>query len=246
MKEVKNVYFNVIFYVGLAVLTAAFYMSGREYMGQLERFDGYSVEGGAVIGVFRYCITAKNGLLFVPICAPLTAGACAEMELQSRYALFCCSRIGKRKYYVKKLLECVLPGGLMVACSEVLVLLLASARFHQTVMRPGESGFAGTFAVILLCLAEGFFNGMLWAGIGGAFAVLTRNPYIAYAFPFVIFYVLTVFQERYYRGLFFLSPRCWVDPVYYGHLFCILVLPGMCLLCSGCYIFAVKRRLDHV
>lgn len=247
MNEVKNVFSNAFFWVGIAVLTAAFYMSGQSYMLQLaELFDGYEGEGGALwIEVFQYCVTTKNGMIFVPICAPLAAGSCAEMELQSRYALFYCCRIGKRNYYRKKLIECALPGGLMVSCSEMLVLILAFARFYKLSSPSIKSGIGGMLAAILLSLAEGFLNGALWAGIGGAVAILARNKYIAYAIPFVMFYVLTIFQERYYRSLFFLSPKCWADPGYYGDIFCVVVLFGMCVICSGCFMAAVKRRLDH-
>ena len=267
MREIKNVFANVLFWTGLAVLTAAFYLSGREYMGQLAvLFDGQEGEGPAIwIEVFQYCITAKNGMMFVPICAPLAAGACAEMELRSRYALFSCCRIGKRSYCRKKIWECVLPGGLMVFCSELLVLLLAFVRFYRLSPPPDGSEIGGIIGVILFSLGEGFLNGMLWAGAGGTAAVLARNPYIAYALPFVTFYVLTVFQERYYRSLFFLSPKCWADPVYFreaaskaallifggcsenfdfGHVFCIGILSGMCAVCFRCFPGAVKRRLD--
>lgn len=248
MKDVKNAFANTFFWVGVAVLTVAFYMSGQSYMSQLtELFDGYEGECGALwIEVFQYCVTVKNGMMFVPICAPLAAGACAEIELRSRYVMFYCSRIGKRNYYRKKLIECALPGGLMVSCSEILVLILVFAEFYKLSSPSSESGITGMLSVILLSLAEGFLNGALWASIGGATAVLARNKYIAYAIPFVMFYVLTTFQERYYRSLFFLSPKCWADPSYYGDVFCIVVLFGMCIICSGCFIITVKRRLDHV
>ena len=44
----------------------------------------------------------------------------------------------------------------------------------------------------------------------------------------------------------FLSPRYWAAPVYYGNLFCIMVLFGLCIGCACGLILAVKRRLDYV
>ena len=76
-------------------------------------------------------------------------------------------------------------------------------------------------------------------------AVLTRNHYLAYAMPFVLYYVLTLFQSRYYPELYFLSPRYWAAPGYYGNLFCITVLSGLCIGCACGLILAVKRRLDY-
>src|SRR5699024_12725668 len=50
-------------------------------------------------------------------------------------------------------------------------------------------------------------NGALWALAGSTAAVLTRNHYLGYAVPFILYYVLTVFQERYYDKFYILSPR---------------------------------------
>lgn len=98
---------------------------------------------------------------------------------------------------------------------------------------------------VLLSFLRGFLNGALWAMTGGFAAVVARNGYMAYAVPFILYYVMSVFQERYYRALFFLSPRYWMAPIYYNDLFCILVLFTICVLASLLFMWALKRRLDH-
>ena len=60
-----------------------------------------------------------------------------------------------------------------------------------------------------------FLNGAFWALIGGTSAVITKNRYMSYAVPFILYYVLTVFQERYYQKAFFLSPRYDMYPFYW-------------------------------
>lgn len=69
-----------------------------------------------------------------------------------------------------------------------------------------------------------FLNGAFWALIGGTSAVITKNRYMSYAVPFILYYVLTVFQERYYQKAFFLSPRYWAASIYYNDIFCIAIL----------------------
>ncbi|WP_251387421.1 ABC transporter permease [Mediterraneibacter agrestimuris] len=243
MNEVKKMFTNVFFWTGLILLTIFIFASGVPYMKTLLRAE-YSAEGVSWTETFRYCTINENGLLFVPICVPMAAGAYAETELRSRYALFSCSRIGKRSYYVKKIIECALPGGLMVCFSEVLVLFIVYIGL-QGIPTQIEGNGVGAAAMILLTLLRGFLNGAFWGLAGSTAAVLTRNQYLAYAMPFVMYYVLTLFQSRFYRELYFLSPRYWAAPVHYGNIFCIAVLSGLAAVCAVCLALAVKRRLDH-
>lgn len=78
---------------------------------------------------------------------------------------------------------------------------------------------------------------------GSTAAVLTRNHYLGYAVPFILYYVLTVFQERYYAKLYALSPRQWAYPSYFGAGFCVGIL---ILLIAAAALFLAKlteRRL---
>ena len=82
-----------------------------------------------------------------------------------------------------------------------------------------------------------FLNGALWSLCGSLTAVLTKNKYLSCAVPFILYYVLTVFQERYYRNYFFLSPKQWASPAYYGNGFCLLAL----LLISSLLALALRK-----
>lgn len=243
MNELKKIFTNAIFWIGLMLLAVLIFASGFPYMRTLLRAE-YSAEGIGWAETFRYCTVNENGLLFVPIFVPMAAGAYAETELRSRYALFACIRTGKRSYCAKKIIECALPGGLMVCFSEVMVLFTVYFRL-QEIPTQIEGNKAGAAVMILLTLLRGFLNGVFWALAGSTAAVLTRNHYLAYAMPFVMYYVLTLFQSRFYRELYFLSPRYWAAPAHYGNIFCIAVLSGLSVVCAVCLALAVKRRLGH-
>lgn len=244
MNEIKRMGTNAWFWVGVLLLAILLFVSGAPYMETLLRTQ-YCAEGIGWMETFRYCTMNENGLLFIPICAPIAAGACAETELRSRYALFYCSRTGKKQYYVKKVLESALPGGLTVCLAEVLVLAVVYIGL-QDINSQTESLKTSVIAATLLSdLVRGFLNGAFWALAGSMAAVLTRNRYLAYAMPFVLYYVLTLFQARYYQELYFLSPRYWAAPVHYGNGFCITVLSGLCIVCTLSFMLAVKRRLEY-
>lgn len=248
MVEMKKIFNNAIFWVGTAVLTITFFLSGQVYMEQLiDIYAGYSEKKGILwFEVFQYCITSENGLLFIPICTPLVASTHAEMELRSRYALFYCNRIGKRRYYLKKLAECIIPGGLMVIFSELIVVLLVYLKMSGISEKLGENDIRNMLVITLIILIQGFLNGIFWAGVGGVSAVVTKNLYAAYAIPFVLYYVLTVFQERFYQSLFFFSPKYWGASLYYGEGSYWSILPGMCIICVSCFMLAIKRRIRNV
>lgn len=245
MNEIKRIGTNVLFWVGIVLLAMLFLASGAPYIETLLRTQ-YCAEGTGWLEGFRYCTTNENGLLFLPICVPIAAGACAETELRTRYALFSCSRTGKKLYYMQKVLESALPGGLMVCAAEMLVLAGVYIGLQNITSYTEEVQTGMIAGIILLSLVRGFLNGFFWAGVGSMTAVLARNHYLAYAMPFALYYVLTLFQARYYPGLYFLSPRYWAAPVCYGDLFCITVLSGLCIVSACGLILAVKRRLDYV
>lgn len=100
-------------------------------------------------------------------------------------------------------------------------------------------------SIVASSLLRGFLNGAFWGGVGTLAAIMLKNRYLAFSIPFVTYYVLTIFQKRYYETLFFLSPRYWAAPVYYSNLFCISVLFVLAAVVSVSLIFMVYRRLDY-
>lgn len=235
---------NIFFWIGSIGLAAALFISGRPYMETLLK-AGYSVEGTGWVEMFRYCVINEKGLLFVPICAPLSAGAQTEMELKSRYALFCCSRTGKKRYYAKKAAECIVSGGLTVCFAYIVILVVAYIGLREMPMQLSTVGPGVAASVVLSAMLLGFLNGAFWTLIGSMAAVLTKNQHLAIALPFVLYYTLTVFQTRYYTTLYFFSPRYWAAPVHYGNVWCIGVLLILCIIVTGGFVLAVERRLRH-
>lgn len=241
--EIKNDIWNLRFLCGVLVIFAAAMITGRPHIQYLIESGG-SAEGPGWFAAYLYCSNAFQTLLFIPIAATFAAGGNAESELRSRFALFYCIRSGRKEYLIGKAAGLIVSGGLMVCLAFGMVLLVVGVRvgnlpmIGENVINPAI--FVADTGIRLLC---SFLNGALWALVGGFAAVVTRNRYLAYAVPFILYYVLTVFQERYYQSMFFLSPRYWAAPIYYCPLFCIALLSVLCILVSVLFMKAVKRRL---
>lgn len=244
-EELRNSIWNLRFLCGVALIVLTAIFAGNPYVKHLLS-TGSSLEGPGWFSAYYYSITAANALLFIPIAAPFAAGGCAEAELRSRFALFAYIRSGKKPYCIGKITGLILSGGLMSCLALAILLAIMCVRLGKVPMDAEAAPvLTSIISTLVFSFLRGFLNGALWALVGSLAAVVTRNRYLAYAAPFILYYVLTVFQERYYRKLFFFSPRYWAAPLHYGNLFCIAILFVMCVLASTLLVIALKRRLSY-
>ncbi|WP_346909474.1 ABC transporter permease [Faecalicatena orotica] len=243
--ECKNSILNIRFLAGVILILTAALISEQVHLQFLIDAGG-SQEGPGWFLAYSFCSNGTNTLLFVPIAVTFAAGGDAEMELRSRYALFSCIRSGKKQYLLGKAAGLFFSGGLMLCFAMLLMLGVSCVVFgHIPILSDHGPAFSELVLKVLVSFLRGFLNGALWAVAGSFAAVVTRNRYMAYAVPFILYYVLSVFQERYYRALFFLNPRYWMAPVYYNDLFCVVVLLVLSVLTSLLFMWALKRRLGY-
>lgn len=147
---------------------------------------------------------------FLPILAVLPFTASYVEDIKSKFARFVLIRASYRTYLVSRVLVCFLTGGFVAAAGTLLawagaaLLFLPMERAAQT---PSESA-----AVLLQTCGLLFLNGGLWAVVGMAMSTLMESRYIAYASPFVLYYLLVILYERYFSGCFLLYPREWINP----------------------------------
>ena len=153
------------------------------------------------------------------------------------YAWFLINRIGKRNYIWMKSFGVAFTGGAISvsAAGIALVVFIVICRNIPTLNT--LQNISEVISITGIGFIRLFLNGALWSLCGSLTAVLTKNKYLSCAVPFILYYVLTVFQERYYRNYFFLSPKQWASPAYYGNGFCLLAL----LLISSLLALALRK-----
>ena len=94
-----------------------------------------------------------------------------------------------------------------------------------------------------------FASGAFWSLTGMTFAALTDSKYMAYASPFVLFYLLIILYERYFDKLFVLYPREWLNPSskwMFGKIGVAVLLTEFSLLMALAFAYAAKRRLERI
>lgn len=92
----------------------------------------------------------------------------------------------------------------------------------------------------------GFLTGSFWALVGGIAAAVMNHKHMAYATPFIMYYIMAAFQKRYYKEVYILDPAQWSAPENTGSgqmYIWVIVL----VLCAGfLYGRVMEMRLKNV
>ena len=243
--DIKNNIRSVRFILGILLIASSALISEHEMLQKIINAGG-SAEGPGWFVAYSYCMNSVNMLLFVPIAVAFAGGENTEAELHSRFSLFSYIRSGRKQYLIGKAAGLLVSGGLAAFFAMMFLLVICILRFGQY-----PSLFDGNYVIAVLAgrtavsFLRLFLNGAFWALVGGLAAVITKNRYMSYAFPFILYYVLAVFQERYYQNAFFMNPRYWAASIYYNDIFCIAILAVGTFLVALIFMCAIERRLRY-
>lgn len=156
--------------------------------------------------LFLQCLGGELVLFAVPILSAVPYTAAFVEDVKSGYLKPYLTRTTVNSYVWGKSLGAALSGGLALVVGMGLALLV-----FWLVCAPvevyGEWAVPSKLPEIGLRLVLFFLSGALWATVGLLFSGLTQNIYLAYASPFILYYVLIILQERYFRAAFMLNPQ---------------------------------------
>lgn len=219
----------------------------------------------SIIGIVRNPAALKNGYhakfimdalssdwvtLALPILCALPFTTAFVDDIKSGFIKQYLPRSGIKPYINGKLIACGLSGGLALFTGVVLAYGISALVFTpmELALTPEETA-QPYFAQLLIKAATLFFSGAFWSLAGFTFAALTMNRYMAYASPFIIYYVLIILNERYFSDLYVLYPKEWLFPsdvwVMGGFGVILLLAELSAIVCLGFAIVA-GRRLAHV
>lgn len=188
--------------------------------------------------------------LALPILCALPFTTVFVDDIKSGFIKQYLPRSGRAAYIKGKLVACGLSGGLVLMLGILLAYGISALIFTPMELALGPEEIAQPYLAQLLTKAAMlFFSGAFWSLAGFSFAALTMNKYMAYASPFILYYVLIILNERYFPNLYVLYPKEWLFPSdvwVMGALGVILLLAELtAIVCAGFSIVA-QRRLDNV
>lgn len=249
LTELKRAVLSYGFLAAVAGSVIVVFLSGSAFLEQMQ-VSGNSM-GEAFFQISYNAVNSELFLLVIPILCTLPFSASFMEELQSRFLREYLPRAGRRNYLVSKLTATAVSGGLALFLGLTIVLAGYAILFPPIGLEQadivGEYAFnAQTYYISVLFVS---LAGCLWSAVGGFAAAATRNRYMAYACPFILYYVLSVFQERYFTDYYIFSPREWIYPEHIGvgsiwpPLICAFI--ALAAVCAAYYIL-MKRRLHDV
>ena len=148
--------------------------------------------------------------LALPILAALPYTASFIDDVKSGFIKEYLPRTTVPRYIAGKAVGCAVSGGLTLSLGIFIAYGFAALMFlpMEAYPKAGETVpnyFGSLVETVLMFFASGAF----WSLTGMTFAALTDSKYMAYASPFVLFYLLIILYERYFDKLFVLYPREW-------------------------------------
>lgn len=183
---------------------------------------------------------------FIPILSVLPYATSYIDELKSKYVRFNLIRTNYITYTTSCILVCFLSGWLVILIGNVLAwgvftLLLLPME------KAGESSQQVVFLLLRTCMLMSL-NGGLWAVVGMTMSAFMESKYIAYASPFIIYYLLIILCKRYLHNAVLLYPPNWTNPDVwpFGALGAALFLLELTAICGIVFIVRAGKRLREL
>lgn len=188
--------------------------------------------------------------LALPIIAALPFTSFFIDDIKSGFVKEYLPRTTKSGYLLGKIFGSLVSGGLSVSLGVLLGYAVAALVFSpmEAALEPGAA--ARPYFEELMGKALLFFcSGAFWSLVGLTLATLTNSKYMAYASPFVLYYVLIILYERYFDTLYVLYPKEWTNPSAFwmwGNAGVVLLLLELSIISGLLFFHAAKRRLEQI
>ena len=195
-------------------------------------------------------LSSEAMALALPILAALPYTASFIDDVKSGFIKEYLPRTTVPRYIAGKAVGCAVSGGLALALGILAAYGFAALMFlpMEAYPKAGES-VPNYFGNLMETALMFFASGAFWSLTGMTFAALTNSIYMAYASPFVLFYLLIILYERYFDKLFVLYPREWLNPSprwVFGKIGVAVLLIEFSLLMALAFAYAAKRRLERI
>ena len=195
-------------------------------------------------------LSSEAMALALPILAALPYTASFIDDVKSGFIKEYLPRTTVPRYIAGKAVGCAVSGGLTLALGIFIAYGFAALMFlpMEAYPKPGET-VPNYFGNLMETALMFFASGAFWSLTGMTFAALTDSKYMAYASPFVLFYLLIILYERYFDKLFVLYPREWLSPSprwMFGKVGVAVLLIEFSVLMALAFAYAAKRRLERI
>ncbi len=246
--DIKRAFCSKGFIMGVAALVIVMLFAGMESIIEVTKANTLLTNGFHAQFILD-ALQSDAFTLALPILCALPFTTAFVDDIKSGFIKQYLMRTSRREYIKGKLVACALSGGLLLFAGILVAFFVAFLAFTPMEAALAEEQTAQPYLAQLITKAFILtFSGMLWSLVGFMFAALTMNRYMAYASPFILYYVLIILHERYFDWLYVLYPKEWLFPKaewVLGELGIILLLMVLTSIVSLGFALLAQRRLNH-
>lgn len=233
------------FYISILITMLFIFIGSTENLIRAIRQQS-PLPTGYNISFVKYALNTAAVVSFLPVIAVLPFSGVYVDDIKSKFARFYLIRTNYEHYLWSRILVCFLCGGAVILLGSLLSWGISALLFMPMEMA-AEKGAVSTASIwpILVLL---FLTGGLWSVVGMAMSTFMESKYIAYASPFVIYYLLVILCERYFPDAYLLYPPNWTNPDAwpYGALGATVFLLELTLVFSILFVIRAGRRLREL
>ena len=235
---------NWKFYVTVLATVAVALAAGWDNISVMKISGLPETVGEPSIWAAAACMQTEVFMLVLPILCVIPFADSFVEDYQTRFLREYLPKAGRRNYLISKAAVTALTGGLALSVGQIIVLAVCTVIFPLTGIPVGEYTF--TYLLYFWGLSFVFMAAMLWAMVGEIAGAAMKNRYMAYATPFIIFYVWSSFQVRYFKSAYVFNPREWIKPEHIETSMTLVYGAIAAAVAFVIYYFVMKRRLLDV
>ncbi len=185
----------------------------------------------------------------LPIVVALPFTTSVVDDLKSGFIKEYLPRTSSDAYIAGRTIACVISGGTALCLGVCFAYFVAALA-----LLPIEAAADGIWLIDVLSELWGklmlcFVSGGFWSMVGMLLATLTGSRYMAYASPFILYYVLIILYERYFDNLYVFYPKEWINPSElwtFGNIGVIVLVSELTVIAVLCFWRTAQRRLAQI
>lgn len=234
------------FLLGIAGVIAILFLSSVQDMVTAFR-SANLLAGGFHHSLIMKSLSSDGMTLALPIFAALPFTSSMVDDVKCGFIKEYLPRTTVNGYIAGKIAACILSGGLVFVFGILSAYGIAALIF--TPLEAAGAELTGNIGELLGQILLFFASGGFWAMIGMLFATLTESKYMAYASPFVFYYVLIILYERYFDSFYVFYPKEWISPSerwMFGNTGVILFVSELTAIAALCFGITARRRLSRI
>ena len=239
--SIKQAIFSKYFLVGFIGVIVVIFISSISNV--IEAFRaGESLMKGFHNEFINKAVVSEGMVLALPVIAALPFTASVVNDVKSGFIRYYVHRTSRRYYLIGKCMAGIISGGLVIVLGMVASYVIA---FLMLVPREASASKEAEWVAFNIKFVKSvvlmFLSGAFWSMCGLTLATATNSKYMAYASPFIVYYVLIILYERYFNKWYILYPKKWINPsfAWSGALF----LFGLIIGISVVFYYVAKRRV---